>query len=601
LAVRVDPQALTSHALGLAGSHVSTPAPICAPPAADPVSLSAVAVLQAHGEALAAVVEHSGALRAHGGASLVQTAASLQGTDEDNGALIAAVLTGPATAAAGGMGPVLAPSVGAPPAGAVIPPIPAMALAPPLPGEQWSQLLWGGAGSGGLGEFADAMNRHGATLDDVADRVQGWGRGIDEQWVDGRQQAGANTIQHGKWLRDSATQARTVAAAAHDVAEVFDSAKYATPTPEEFGQARQWIAQAQAAGDPVALSAAASHFADLQADALRAAGGTYQPGVQAAVTTLGTPLQTAPPIAHGGGIQATDYHFKDDPPPPPKIDGPGTAPQIEGPNTKKQDDLDSSSPGTGPGTGIALGGDGGDRGDGRPRVRIPPNGANPGLDGLNPIPHPHDARAIPTGTAIGPNGERYGFYAIVPYHNPDGSVNEHYTASETEVVDLAHPDQVLYTLPISQASGAFDPASGRMNIVGNDPQTNDRGLWQSAPVGQNPSWGNTLQSSGTFQGKLNGGRESQIVALPNGKGFMLVGSADEQPIEGAVASTPEGLLTAPAQDLLGPLPDGQFPYGPTITEINEVDGKEIVTMRVSTFGIGTYDPHTYTTTFPVIP
>jgi hypothetical protein len=225
------------------------------------------------------------------------------------------------------MGPVLAPSVGAPPAGAVIPPIPAMALAPPLPGEQWSQLLWGGAGSGGLGEFADAMNRHGATLDDVADRVQGWGRGIDEQWVDGRQQAGANTIQHGKWLRDSATQARTVAAAAHDVAEVFDSAKYATPTPEEFGQARQWIAQAQAAGDPVALSAAASHFADLQADALRAAGGTYQPGVQAAVTTLGTPLQTAPPIAHGGGtIRAVDNHTIKQAP----IPEPGPDPSVGG-------------------------------------------------------------------------------------------------------------------------------------------------------------------------------------------------------------------------------------------------------------------------------
>jgi hypothetical protein len=133
-----------------------------------------------------------------------------------------------------------------------------------------------------------------------------------------------------------------------------------------------------------------------------------------------------------------------------------------------------------------------------------------------------------TGQATADNLGTREAVAKVPYgaKNPDGS--DRYTSPETVVVDLAHPDKILYTLPISQASGAFDPASGRMNIVGNDPQTNARGLWASAPVSQNPGWGNTLASKGTFQGAMNGDRENQIVALPNNKGFMLVGYAPEK-------------------------------------------------------------------------
>jgi hypothetical protein len=133
-----------------------------------------------------------------------------------------------------------------------------------------------------------------------------------------------------------------------------------------------------------------------------------------------------------------------------------------------------------------------------------------------------------TGQATADNLGTRKAVAKVPYgaKNPDGS--DRYTSPETVVVDLAHPDKILYTLPISQASGAFDPASGRMNIVGNDPQTNARGLWASAPVSQNPGWGNTLASKGTFQGAMNGDRENQIVALPNNKGFMLVGYAPEK-------------------------------------------------------------------------
>lgn len=157
----------------------------------------------------------------------------------------------------------------------------------------------------------------------------------------------------------------------------------------------------------------------------------------------------------------------------PSIDGPATPPKMEGQNTGEQDDLDVSIPGTG----IALGGDGK---HGFPHIHVP------GVyDGKNPLPVPQDSRPLPTGTAIGPNGEQYAFYAIVPYHNPDGSPNKSYTSPDTVVVDLRHPETPLFTLQgVSQASGAYDPKSGRMVILGNT-QNGQRALWQSAPVNQN--------------------------------------------------------------------------------------------------------------------
>lgn len=277
----------------------------------------------------------------------------------------------------------------------------------------------------------------------------------------------------------------------------------------------------------------------------------------------------------------------------PNIEGKGTDPQQEGINTGKQDDLDTTIPGTG----IALGGD---AKDGRPHIHVP------GVyDGPNPLPVPPDTRPLPTGTAIGPNGEHYAFYAIVPYHNPDGSLNTHYTAPDTVVVDLAHPETPLYTLHgISQASGAYDAKSGRMVIMGNGPD-GQRGLWQSAPVSQNAAWGKApLESMGTFQGAMNGNRESQIVALPKG-GFMVVGASetpDHQtlPLEAATSGDVRGLLTAPTTEIVSPQTLPQV-YGPTVTDIQEVDGKEVITVRVSTFGDGEYDPHTYTTTYTVNP
>jgi hypothetical protein len=267
---------------------------------------------------------------------------------------------------------------------------------------------------------------------------------------------------------------------------------------------------------------------------------------------------------------------------------------MQGPNTPNQDDLDLSIPGTG----IALGGDGA---PGSPNIVVPPDGGAPGVNGPNPIPHPPGTRPLPTGTAIGPNGEHYGFYGFVPLNGPDGKPNQTYSVKDTVVVDLAHPDKILYTLTgISQASGALDPNTGKMVIMGNNDK-GQRGLWESAPVKQNGGWGNTLQWKDGFTGDLNGRRESQIVALPQGKGFMMVGATDGKPIVGAVASTPEGLLNASPTALVGQTPDNQWTYGPTITDIREEGGKQVISMRVSTYGIGKYDPRTYMTTFSVTP
>lgn len=295
---------------------------------------------------------------------------------------------------------------------------------------------------------------------------------------------------------------------------------------------------------------------------------------------------------HEHKAELVGEHDKNDP----RIEGPGSDPKREGLNTGKQDDLDTTIPGTG----IALGGDGKDKADGYPRIHVP------GVyDGKNPLPVPPGTRPLPTGTAVGPNGEHYGFYAIVPYFDANGNPNLHYTSPDTVVVDLAHPATPLYTLHgISQASGAYDAQSGRMIIMGNGPD-GQRGLWQSAPISQNPAWGKApLESMGTFEDAMNGNRESQLVALPKG-GLMAVGASETPngqtlPLEAATSSDVRGLLTAPPTEIVNPNTLPQV-YGPTVTDIRAVDGKEVVTVRVSTFGDADYDPHTYTTTYTVDP
>jgi hypothetical protein len=180
-----------------------------------------------------------------------------------------------------------------------LPEIPAVTPPPTLPGDQLAALIHGGPGSSGLRNFADAWRAHADTLDELADHVLSRGAAIDEHWIDGYQRAGANTREHGYWLRSSADQARTIAAGASQVAEQFDTAKNATPTPAEFDAARREFTAAQARRDPTGMAMAARKYAQMQAQAVNAAMA-YHGGATGAANSLGTPLQTAPAIARGG-------------------------------------------------------------------------------------------------------------------------------------------------------------------------------------------------------------------------------------------------------------------------------------------------------------
>jgi PPE family len=192
-----------------------------------------------------------------------------------------------------------------------LPEIPAVTPPPTLPGDALAALIHDGPGSSGLREFADAWRAHADTLDELADHVLGRGAAIDEHWIDGHQRAGANTREHGYWLREGADQARTIAAGAAQVAEQFDTAQTATPTPEQFDGVRREFTAAQARRDPTGMAMAARQYAQMRAQAVNAAMA-YHGGATSAANTLGTPLQTAPAIARGGpGIQMVDD--KEDP------------------------------------------------------------------------------------------------------------------------------------------------------------------------------------------------------------------------------------------------------------------------------------------------
>ena len=92
------------------------------------------------------------------------------------------------------------------------------------------------------------------------------------------------------------------------VAEQFDTAKNATPTPGQFDEARREFTAAQARRDPTGMAMAARQYAQMQARAVYAAM-QYHGAATSAVNTLGTPLQTAPATARdGSGVQAVGFH-----------------------------------------------------------------------------------------------------------------------------------------------------------------------------------------------------------------------------------------------------------------------------------------------------
>ncbi|MCV7426861.1 putative alpha/beta hydrolase [Mycobacterium montefiorense] len=275
-----------------------------------------------------------------------------------------------------------------------------------------------------------------------------------------------------------------------------------------------------------------------------------------------------------------------DPPGDPRITGPAGQPQHEQNTYDLQDQFQD-------GQGPIFGGD--------PRDGLPRSPASQLAQG------PPGTRPLPTGTALGPDGHRYAFFS-----NPDGSVQEGVTQFATngsvwDYTDPAHPVKVGDLPGIFQASGAYDPATGRMVIVGNTSnRTGDlnRGMWVSGPIDPaNPNgWVTSLQPAGNVS--LPGDRESQLVSLKGG-GFMLVGATNGDAVQAITAATPQGLITAAPVPLVtqGTLPSV---YGPTVTgtTLDPVTGLETIQMRVSTWPFNPadpnfYDPNTWTTTFTV--
>ncbi|OBJ00221.1 hypothetical protein A5624_08520 [Mycobacterium sp. 1482292.6] len=282
------------------------------------------------------------------------------------------------------------------------------------------------------------------------------------------------------------------------------------------------------------------------------------------------------------------------PPSDPKINGPAGPPQHEQSTYDLQDQFQD-------GQGPTFGGDPRDKNpDGSP-TNLPRSPASQLAQG------PDGTRPLPTGTALGPDGHRYAFFS-----NPDGSVqpgiNQYATNGAVwDYTDPNHPVKVGELPGIYQASGAYDPNTHQMVIIGNTSnRTGDlnRGMWVSAPIdpAKPNNWINTLKPVGNVS--LPGDRESQLVTLKGG-GFMLVGASNGESVQAISAATPEGLthaqpVTLVTQDTLKTV------YGPTITgtTLDPVTGLETVQLRVSTWpqhpeNPRFYDPNTWTTTFTV--
>jgi hypothetical protein len=289
------------------------------------------------------------------------------------------------------------------------------------------------------------------------------------------------------------------------------------------------------------------------------------------------------------------------PKPEPQINGPASQPQYE----QNQYDLQDTFP---DGQGPTFGGDRRNVDEQGHPVNVPDSPATYG------VPTDPNHRPIPTGTALGPDGKRYGFFST-----PDRSLNEQNAppgvniySTPGSVYDFTDPQHPVNLgplsaggVPIYQASGAYDATNRRMVIVGNTSNSNksglDRGLWVADVDPNNPNgWVGNLHQIGNVS--LAGDRESQIVALMGG-GFMLVGADDGGSVSGIASNTVEGLQTAPVKDLVTQqmLPTT---YGPTITGLNydPATGLETVNLRVSDWQPTPdcpYNPKTFTSTFSV--
>lgn len=313
MALRLDVDALASAGTSLAASAQPVAPGVATPPGADLTSLSAAAQLNAHCSALAALIAHGAALREVGGLTVQGSAAHLVAADEANAALIAGTGTG-AEPAVGLISPPAIPTPQLP----CIPPFPS--AIDPLPGEAHAEALYSGPGPSSLHAFADHWDNTAQQLDSLAAKITQTGASIDSAYVDGVQQAGANTVDHAAWVSQMSVQARKLAQYARAAAESYSTAKANTPSPQEFEKTRTQLndaIQRFAATRGKNASEVAMHtqqYAQQQSQATTAAFN-HHAATSAAASTAATDLKTAPAINKGGAAQALGSDVPLSPPP----------------------------------------------------------------------------------------------------------------------------------------------------------------------------------------------------------------------------------------------------------------------------------------------
>lgn len=427
---RVDSDALTADAHGLAAAQESIASPGLVAPADDPATLGVSTQLIAHSDALATVVEHSGALRTHGGAVLALGAAVLRSADEEHAAALAAVTHGTTLTQRAPLAPRSVPPA---PPDVTLPDIPVAVAAPPLSGEQFATLIHCGAGTRGLFDFAEAWRAHAWRLEELADRVRSCGDAIDAHWTNGTQMAGVNTREHAGWLRTSADRAGQIARAANDLADGFEAAKRSTPSPEDFAAARQAFASAQGRGDPIGAAQAMKTYVTLEAQASDTAA-SYQNGARAIAARLGAPLGTAPAIARSGvqtlsaGICLSDYKTSPFVPPP---EPPAPAP-VRG---------------------------------------LPPEGVHPPVPGnVTPGPASRPSEQRRGGQSLwDEKGGEWRYFPGDKWHNPHWDYNAHDLprGSEWRNVPIDNlPPRIGDPAPVVEPPSASDPAEGGLPVEG---------------------------------------------------------------------------------------------------------------------------------------
>lgn len=303
--ITFEDDGLSSDGAGLSASSNPGAAPdACQPPASDSVSVALTKVFNQWSTALWDQLNHAGQQRQAGGISVSGTARGLRAQESANAAAVAAITSGAGTTPVTetSAGPPALPTIAPPP----MPDISALAAPPPLTGEEVARYVHEGPGSDSIRGFAQSWRASVAPqVSAAADETHGYGAAINGHWDDGRQQAGANTIEHADWLSSEMhTRALSLADRAEEYASQVDTLVEQTPHPREFDdlhrKLNKAVADYRASGglNAAQVMAVSTQLADKQRTAVQA----YHEYFAAAATTAGSvpgPPAPAPPIVRG--------------------------------------------------------------------------------------------------------------------------------------------------------------------------------------------------------------------------------------------------------------------------------------------------------------